>query len=236
MTQNQIAYWDYVESRRANLERERNNRDVTNESIRHNRVYEGETKRHNQQGEQLGWANLGETKRHNVSQEKTNRKSVNESIRHNKQSERLGWSNLGESRRHNIQSENLGWSNLLETNRHNVASESNDRYRADLNYQLGMYGNQVRYQLGSESNAINSRKNDITEDNYIIGNMHKSLPLTMSYYGGKKAKDVIVSDYRKRGPITSAVIKFGEDVGHVAKSVKAPSLKYRPYSPGWAAK
>lgn len=125
MTSNQIAYWNMLETRRANLERERNNRDVTSETIRHNKVYEGETQRHNRREESIGWGNLQETSRHNLAYEKETR-------RHNVVGERQNKFALRESKRHNIATENLS--------KYNYDLQHSDRiYSANLNYDSSMY-------------------------------------------------------------------------------------------------
>lgn len=62
MTQNQIAYWTLQETKRANLEHERQGRDTIAENIRHNK-----------EGESIGWSNYNETVRHNQLMEDLNR-------------------------------------------------------------------------------------------------------------------------------------------------------------------
>lgn len=62
MTANQIAYWTLQETKRSNLERERQGRDSIAENIRHNK-----------EGESIGWSNYGETVRHNQLMEDLNR-------------------------------------------------------------------------------------------------------------------------------------------------------------------
>lgn len=62
MTANQIAYWTLQESKRSNLERERQGRDSIAENIRHNK-----------EGESIGWSNYGESVRHNKMMEDLNR-------------------------------------------------------------------------------------------------------------------------------------------------------------------
>lgn len=62
MTANQISYWALVETKRSNLERERQGRDTIAENIRHNK-----------EGESIGWSNFGETVRHNQLMEDLNR-------------------------------------------------------------------------------------------------------------------------------------------------------------------
>lgn len=132
MTSNQIAYWSMLENRRANLERERNNRDVTSETIRHNRVYEGETQRHNKMEESIGWGNLQETSRHNKVGERQNRRALKETKRHNLISEYQGQQSINENRRHNIRTENLS--------KYNYDLQHQDRvYSANLNYDSSIY-------------------------------------------------------------------------------------------------
>lgn len=62
MTANQIAYWTLQETKRSNLERERQGRDSIAENIRHNK-----------EGESIGWSNYGESIRHNKMMEDLNR-------------------------------------------------------------------------------------------------------------------------------------------------------------------
>lgn len=132
MTSNQIAYWSMLETKRANLERERNNRDVTSETIRHNKVYEGETQRHNRSEESIGWGNLQETSRHNKVGEHQNRLALKESKRHNRVSEDQGQQSINENRRHNVRTENLS--------KYNYDLQHQDRvYSANLNYDSSIY-------------------------------------------------------------------------------------------------
>lgn len=58
MTQNQIMYWTLEETKRSNLERERQGRDTIAENVRHNRS-----------SESIGWGNLSEGIRHNTMME-----------------------------------------------------------------------------------------------------------------------------------------------------------------------
>lgn len=62
MTANQIAYWTLQETKRSNLERERQGRDSIAENIRHNKA-----------GESIGWSNYGESLRHNQMMEDLSR-------------------------------------------------------------------------------------------------------------------------------------------------------------------
>lgn len=93
MTQNQVGYLNYLESKRSNLaeEQEDHRHNLSTESLgfanlkestRHNKVTEKETYRHNVSTEK-------ESKRHNVASETTNFLNLKENIRHNKTNEKL---------------------------------------------------------------------------------------------------------------------------------------------------
>lgn len=121
MTQNQIAYAQFLESGRHNLatEQETHRSNVTNEDISYKNY--DETKRHNQAGEQ-------ETQRHNVAGEKENRRhnitTEGEARRHNIKTESQTDDVNRETNRHNLATEQLGSNELGETKRHNQATES----------------------------------------------------------------------------------------------------------------
>lgn len=69
MTSNQIAYWNYRETKRHNIETEKESKrhNVSTESISLQQLEE--SKRHNVVSESLGFANLQESHRHNLAQE-----------------------------------------------------------------------------------------------------------------------------------------------------------------------
>lgn len=69
MTQNQIKYLELQESKRSNLEKERQGRETISESQRHNRSVEGETNRHNLITENQYMLSLVETSRSNRANE-----------------------------------------------------------------------------------------------------------------------------------------------------------------------
>lgn len=71
MTQNQIAYWSLVETKRSNQAREY------------------ETARHNRAQEQISWANISELARHNRKTEFQSSQVLEEQIRHNMIDEQL---------------------------------------------------------------------------------------------------------------------------------------------------
>lgn len=124
MTQNQIAFAQYLEAARHNLageedtdyynteisrhnlatetETARNNRVVSKETKRHNKAFEKETKRSNKAREK-------ENTRSNKAREKENTRSnkarEKENTRHNKATELFNNQNLDETRRHNYQTE-----------------------------------------------------------------------------------------------------------------------------------
>lgn len=226
MTANQIAYWNYVETARSNLERERNNRDVTRESIRHNKAYEKETNRHNVVSENIGWGQLSESKRHNLAYEK-------ETNRHNLVSERQSAYSNWELHRHNVSSEKLGYANLNELARHNQNSEriqeqgnylnynlgqlritadsENNKYRTDVNAAISKYGVDANY-------SVNRQRNDITQESNDIRNL-----------GQYPISTVITKTYNGRKAI-------GNKASSLLSRISIPKLNYHPYSPGWAAK
>lgn len=148
MTQNQIAYANYLESGRHNLatEQETHRSNVTNEDIGYKNY--GENKRHNVVVE-------GETRRHNVVNEKENRRhnitTEGEINRHNVKTEQQTDAVNTETNRHNLATEQLGYSQFDETKRHNQAGE----------------GETKRHNLATESQAIaelaeSKRKTDTT--------------------------------------------------------------------------
>lgn len=99
MTSNQIAYWNLVEQKRANMASENTKRFSAEETQRANQAKEAETFRSNLAKEQ-------ETKRSNLAHEY-------EATRHNRQQERFSQDQL-----------TIEGHKLNETKRHNVASES----------------------------------------------------------------------------------------------------------------
>lgn len=134
MTQNQIAYLNFLESKRHNVvgERETGRHNVAGEAEtqRHNLVGESETARHNQQTEILQSGTLtetirhnkqgeSETSRHNLATESQALKELSESKRHNKVTEKQTDSAQSEIKRHNMTTE-------TESGRHNLAQESID--------------------------------------------------------------------------------------------------------------
>lgn len=113
MTQNQIAFAQYLENARhnmageedtdyANAEISRHNLATETETARNNRVISKETTRHNKAFEK-------ETRRSNKAREKENTRSnkarEKENTRHNKATELYNNQNLDETRRHNYQTE-----------------------------------------------------------------------------------------------------------------------------------
>lgn len=126
LTQNQIAYWNLQETKRAN-----------SETNRHNVATENETARHNLAGEQFNISNLNESIRHNkVTETETNRHNVvteNETNRHNVAGEQFNIAQLQEQQRHNIAGEQFNISQLAETTRHNKWNESIDYFNSREN-------------------------------------------------------------------------------------------------------
>lgn len=131
MTQNTIAYANWLETKR------------------HNQAYEQETGRHNKATETQAQKELKETQRHNKRSEKsvaysnaTNRKAVNETRRHNKKSEKLAAKEVAtkvktvkenirhnkatekETKRHNFVTEGTEKSKVAESIRSNLSNES----------------------------------------------------------------------------------------------------------------
>lgn len=100
MTHNQIAYWNYVESQRANKAKEfetaRSNRaqeallaQQQGETYRHNLANERETYRHNVAGENVSLASQRETLRHNLAGEALTSQANSETQRSNRARESI---------------------------------------------------------------------------------------------------------------------------------------------------
>lgn len=167
MTQNQIRYWESVETQRSNRAREK-------ENTRHNTVSEKETSRHN-------LATENESARHNLRTEGQTDASIAESTRHNKATEsnesnkvRLGYANLSESRRHNMAGENLQSSSISENRRHNMVSES-------ISSLLG--GETVRH--NQETERQGAQRNQIEGVKAAISGVKAAGDLANSILGGK---------------------------------------------------
>ena len=93
MTNNQIAFLNVMELRRANLARE------------------GETNRHNVESESIDWFTAHEGKRHNLMSERSVFQEIAERSRHNREMEGISKRELAETHRHNSVSEGLNsWS------------------------------------------------------------------------------------------------------------------------------
>lgn len=133
-THNQIAYAEYKERLRHNVETER------------------ETARSNRATERLRYMELSETQRHNLASEHLAERDLEEKIRANMAREQLGWAELSEKQRHNIVMEEVDKVRNIEMNRHNLASE-----------QLGMFqlGESSRHNKVSEYNERLKIKNDL---------------------------------------------------------------------------
>lgn len=133
-THNQIAYAEYKERLRHNVETER------------------ETARSNRANENLRYMELSETQRHNLASEHLAERDLEEKIRANMAREQLGWAELSEKQRHNIVMEEVDKVRNIEMNRHNLASE-----------RLGMFqlGESTRHNKMSEYNERLKIKNDL---------------------------------------------------------------------------
>lgn len=107
MTQNQIAYWNYQETKRSNQAREGENK-------RHNINAETETNRHNLASESIDLSSLYETNRANLAKEKEN-------TRANQARER-------ETHRSNLVNEGLSRANLAELSTQNAATREKMKY------------------------------------------------------------------------------------------------------------
>lgn len=145
MTKNQIEYWSYVESQRANKARE-------NENYRHNTASENETSRHNVSTE-------NETTRHNLSTENVEKGKLAETTRHNKATESishsqvgLGYQQLAEQKRHNVAGENISNRQLSEQQRHNMAGEN--LTSQDLSIKQSNVNENIRHNKKQELNAF----------------------------------------------------------------------------------
>lgn len=102
MTHNQIAYWNYVESQRANKAKEF-------ETARSNRAQEALLARQQSETNRHNLANERETFRHNVAGEKVSLASQQESLRHNLAGEALTSQANSEIRRSNRAQESIKW-------------------------------------------------------------------------------------------------------------------------------
>lgn len=133
-THNQIAYAEYKER------------------LRHNVETEQETARSNRAGEKLRYMELSETQRHNLASEHLAERDLEEKIRANMAREQLGWAELSEKQRHNVVMEEVDKVRNIEMNRHNLASE-----------RLGMFqfSEESRHNKMSEYNERLRVKNDL---------------------------------------------------------------------------
>lgn len=115
MTQNQLRYWENVETQRANRAREENERNTLSEKIRSNLANEGETHRSN-------LARENETYRSNIARE-------TENTRTNVENEAIKRGSLFETNRSNLAKEQ-------ETTRSNKAKEEQARAELELSREV----------------------------------------------------------------------------------------------------
>lgn len=142
MTQNQIAYANYKETKR------------NNEAVL------AETSRHNIAGEQFNIASLAETGRHNKAQESIGYGNLAETSRHNMAGEQIDLSKLAESQRHNKATESQASAELSELIRANKAREAN--LAGQLQKDINSLAESVRHNKTSE--MIQNNANDIRAD------------------------------------------------------------------------
>lgn len=129
MTQHQINYWNYDETKRHNRavedETKRNNIVVSNEVTRHNLVTEGETQRHNvvTEGESARHNRATEGLQHesNVIQNSHFQRMDAEQVRNNRENNAISWYNASTQR-------DMTDSNIERNRVQNVT----DNYRADV--------------------------------------------------------------------------------------------------------
>lgn len=136
MTHNQLEYWANVETRRANLARER-------ETNRSNQVNERETNRHNLETEAQGRTNLSELGRHN-------RAGEIETRRHNKATENVALGNLS-----------LGRDQLAELRSYHNRSIDLDRSKYNLDvdrFSRYKYDQDLGHAEENARNATSNRK------------------------------------------------------------------------------
>lgn len=141
MTGNQIAYWNYAENRRRNLEAESLGRANLAELGRHNLATEGLTSRQIA----LGYGQLAETRRANQARELLQSQANDEIVRSNMARET-------ETNRANVARED-------ETHRSNVQTESFrvDQLNTDINKFNATYDLDVtKAQMGNFWNGVNA--------------------------------------------------------------------------------
>nr|AVX53710.1 putative ORF1 [Marmot picobirnavirus] len=136
MTQNQIMYQNYLETRRSNQAREtetnRSNLARELETNRSNVAVEGETHRHNLATEGLGMVTLQETARHNVAGEDIG--YLNAYV--GQQNADTNAYNAIVNRDHLVRSDTIAAYQAREAGRHNQASERLTQNANALNYAL----------------------------------------------------------------------------------------------------
>lgn len=157
MTQNQVAYLNYAESKRNNIV-------VSQETNRHNLATEGETNRHNIVTEKQEDAKIAETGRHNLVTE-------NETGRHNLVTESQTQAANSEIARHNKATEKATRIDQRELHRHNLAGEKQQRYNTDKQTAASIYSTQVGAQTASKRMAIDKALNSARLDLEAIKNI-----------------------------------------------------------------
>lgn len=141
MTGNQIAYWNYAENRRHNVEQESFNRANLGEQSRHNQATERLTARQIS----LGYGQLAETRRANQAREllqsAANAETARSNLAREAETNRANVARETETHRSNIRNEGL-----------KVDSLNTDINKFNATYQLDV----SKAQMGNFWNGINS--------------------------------------------------------------------------------
>lgn len=209
MTQHQINYWNYDETKRHNRavedETKRNNIVVANEVTRHNQVTEGETQRHNvvTEGESARHNRASEGLQHesNVIQDSHFQRMDAEQVRNNKENNAINWYNAATQR-------DMTESNIDRNKVQNIT----DNYRADV------YSSEKNLNKAKESNVkadTNVKKsqfiknlieaqNTQTNTNYIpLYHMNDTLRSVGSFLSG--GSNALKTGFTLLGPVVSGV-------------------------------
>lgn len=176
MTANQVAYANYVESKRSNMARE------------------AETSRHNYQTEKQARSELAETKRHNVKVENHNANALLETKRKNSLDYQINSAKNRETFRHNLAQE----SETERTNRvyEGIAKQDSQTragqlehayYQTDKNYESTMSGIYGRELIAQNELKFQERKHEDEMDHKyyntnagIFSSLAKGVPNVIS--------------------------------------------------------
>lgn len=163
MTSNQIAYQNFLETKRNNISQlaEENRHNMAAEKLGVDTL--SETRRHNVRGENIDLSRLGEARRHNMQTEGIDLNKLSESIRHNKATEYIS------HRQTDIQAQQAVTQSRaqLEQARHNIQQEK--LQLGDLNKELQkltLQGLDIsnNWEIRNKANEIQSKYNDAMVD------------------------------------------------------------------------